>query len=187
VERIRKSWRTAWLVGEIGKLLPKIDYLLPTHTRRAGNKPAHWLANWGCRNRGKEIDSVGLPHLNQEEKAQLQQLLRVDEGGNGMNEMNGQDQAARNGGEDNLQQQRSDNPSVGKGRGERQAHVGQVTGHDKNGQSSGRDAGAETPSRNDLEPAPEFGRLDRERTTGGIRSKERLRQELQGGAWNNEP
>jgi len=102
VERTSKSWRTAWLVSETGKLIPKIDYLLPTHTRGAGNKPTDWLVNWGCRNRGKEIDSEGLPHLHQEEKTQLQQFLDDDAGRKSMGKMNNQDQVARSGGEDNL-------------------------------------------------------------------------------------
>ena len=97
MEKIGKSWRTAWLVGEIGKLLPRIDYLIPSHTRRSGNKPTDWLANWGYRNRGKEIDSEGLPQLLPEEKSRLQQLLDVDKGGKCMSEINIQDQAAHSG------------------------------------------------------------------------------------------
>lgn len=29
VDKISKTWRMAWLVGKIRKLLPKIDYLIP--------------------------------------------------------------------------------------------------------------------------------------------------------------
>lgn len=68
-----------------------------------GNKPADWLANWGCRNRGKEIDSAGPPYLHQDENSELQQLLKVDKGGNGMKRINSQDDAARSEGGDNLQ------------------------------------------------------------------------------------
>jgi len=123
-KRTSKSWRTAWLVSEIGKLIPKIEYLLPTYTKRAGNKSVDWLANWGCRNRGKEIDSEGLPQLHQEEKNQLQQLLDEDAGKKSMGKINGQDPVARNGGDDTGDLQGSDSSYVRNGTGVRQAHDG---------------------------------------------------------------
>jgi len=122
VERTSKSWRTTWLVSEIGKLIPKIEYLIPTHTRRAGNKPENWLANWGYRNRGREIDSEGLPQLHQEEENQLQQLLDEDTGKKSMRKTNGHDQGACNGGDDTRDLQGSDNSYVRNDRGVRQAN-----------------------------------------------------------------
>lgn len=145
-----------------------------------------WLANWGCWNRGKEIDSEGLPHLHPEEKSLLQRLLDIDKGGKGMIEMNGQDQAARSEGGENLQQLGMDSTSVGTGRRERHEQIGQVTGQGRSGRREDEDVRIETALRKDLETAPKFRIMDRGRTTGGIRSKGRLRQEQPGGYWNND-
>jgi len=176
-ERTSKSWRTAWLVSEIRKLIPKIQYLLPTHTRRAGNKPVDWLANWGFRNRGKEIDSEGLPRLHEEEKNQLQQLLDEDAGKKSMGKKNSQDPTARNGGDDTRDLQGSDRSHMRNGRGVRQAHDGHMTGHDRNDRTRGRGTWVEATLKKNLEPAPELETMDRGRTTYGNRSQARLRQE----------
>ena len=79
----------AWLIGEIGKLLTKIYYLIPSHVRKSGNKLAHWLVNWGSWNRGKVIDNEGLDLLLPEDRDRLQQLLDVDKGGHGNSKENG--------------------------------------------------------------------------------------------------
>lgn len=128
VNKISKNWRMAWLVGEIGKLLPKIDYLIPSHSRCSGKKPAEWLANWGSRNRGKEIDTESLSQLLPEEQANLQQLLYVNKGGKDRPEVNGQDQAACRSCGERSQRMGTDSAHVGKDDSHWNDRLKQMTG-----------------------------------------------------------
>lgn len=75
VEKISSSWRTAWLVKEISKILKQLAYILPTHVRRKGNEPDDSLANWGCRNRGRSLDTSAVELMQTKEMANLKQLL----------------------------------------------------------------------------------------------------------------
>lgn len=91
--------------------------------------------------------------------------------------MNGQDHSTHNGGGENLEQLGCASSSVGIGKGERHEQIGYVMGQGRGGQRDGEDVRAEIALRNDLEPAPKFSIMDKGRTTGDIRSIERLRQE----------
>ena len=46
-EKVVESWRSASTVRDIGELLTNIDFMITSHVRREGNKPADYLANWG--------------------------------------------------------------------------------------------------------------------------------------------
>eukprot|EP00253_Pinus_taeda_P006671 PITA_06671 len=65
-EKVVKSWRSANTVREIGDMLTGIDFIITSHVRREGNKPANCLANWGSNERMEPIDDSW---TNQEELA----------------------------------------------------------------------------------------------------------------------
>lgn len=67
-----------------------------------------------------------------------------------MAKTNGQDPAAHNVGDNNGDLQSSDSSYVRNGRGVRQAHDGQVTGHDRNDRMPGRDMRAEATLKKNL-------------------------------------
>ena len=45
-EMITKRWRTEILVQEIQQALSQIEYIIPLHVRRQGNKATDYLVNW---------------------------------------------------------------------------------------------------------------------------------------------
>lgn len=55
-DKIRKSWRTARLIQQIGQIIPEISYVMPMHVRRGGNEAVDYLANWGYKNEGRKLD-----------------------------------------------------------------------------------------------------------------------------------
>ena len=55
-DKISKSWRTARLIQEIGQIISEIGYMIPLHVRKGGNEAADYLANWGCKNEGRQLD-----------------------------------------------------------------------------------------------------------------------------------
>eukprot|EP00253_Pinus_taeda_P015705 PITA_15705 len=77
-EKVVESWRSASTVRDIGELLKNIDFMITSHVRREGNKPADCLANWGSNERMEPIDDSW---TNQELLARwdgLNQLIRKD-------------------------------------------------------------------------------------------------------------
>ena len=128
MEKISKSWQITWLISEVGKLLTRIEYLIPTHVKRLGNQLADWSANWGSRNRGKLIGSGGMELLLPEEREQLQKLLDTDKGGHDNSEDNGQEKVVSGRCVERSQQVVTDRIIVGKDRGGASDGVGQLTG-----------------------------------------------------------
>jgi len=70
-ENISKSWRNSRLIQDINELIQDFEYIIPTHSRRNGNKVADFLANWGCLHPGVNIDN---PWINENGEAGMYQL-----------------------------------------------------------------------------------------------------------------
>lgn len=66
------------LAIEIGNLIQKIDYIVPTHVRRSGNVAEDNLSNWGCQHAGNNLD-IRVEELGQiEGMTSLEEILRTD-------------------------------------------------------------------------------------------------------------
>jgi len=57
-EQVSKRWRIAGLIQDLDEAIKHIEYTIIHHVRREGNKPADYLANWGCSESGGKVDSI---------------------------------------------------------------------------------------------------------------------------------
>lgn len=77
-EQVTKSWRTAAVVRDITGLLERLDYKIFLHVRRKGNKPADYLANWGCKCQNARVDSQWEAIKKNHEWKELNDIIHED-------------------------------------------------------------------------------------------------------------
>lgn len=56
-EKLRKSWRMAWVITEVEKQLQRLAYTVSSHVKRKGNALVDLLTNWGCQNKEHQLDA----------------------------------------------------------------------------------------------------------------------------------
>lgn len=62
-ERVAKSWRMAGLIQDLEESMKHIEYKVIHHVRREGNRPADYLANWGCNEPDGKVDTIWTSQL----------------------------------------------------------------------------------------------------------------------------
>ena len=77
-EKISQSWRTTSLIEEISHLVKRIEYIIPSHVLRKGNKAADYMENWGCQNVDRPIEGSPVDPIWDIELYSLQLIVNKD-------------------------------------------------------------------------------------------------------------
>lgn len=62
-EQVAKSWRMVGLIQDLTESMNYIEYKVIHHVRREGNRAVDHLANWGCNEPDRKVDSIWTTQL----------------------------------------------------------------------------------------------------------------------------
>lgn len=78
LEQVAKSWRTVGLIQDLEESMKRIEYKVIHHVRREGNKPADYLANWGCNEPEGKVDTIWTPQMARTRWENLNRITNQD-------------------------------------------------------------------------------------------------------------